>query len=178
MVVSNIFTFHPYLAKWSNLTNSFFKWVETTTSKLRDECDLNGRDEWRDHWIYSITLMFLSHHILVLNTTSLTMTMQALQTPAIILEKSIFWVFCLISWRNFLLRLLWTLVWSLWYFSSSPSSVGMIASVKGFSDAELIGDRVRGVTGRGWSHFGTRSRIPSLSLKNGDFREIMYCKLK
>ena len=27
---SNIFYFHPYLGKWSNLTSIFFKWVETT----------------------------------------------------------------------------------------------------------------------------------------------------
>ena len=30
VVVSNIFYFHPYLGKWSNLTSIFFKWVETT----------------------------------------------------------------------------------------------------------------------------------------------------
>ena len=30
MVVSNIFNFHPYLGKWSNLTSIFFRWVETT----------------------------------------------------------------------------------------------------------------------------------------------------
>ena len=29
VVVSNIFNFHPYLGKWSNLTN-IFRWVETT----------------------------------------------------------------------------------------------------------------------------------------------------
>ena len=31
VVVSNLFHFHPYLGKSSNLTNIFFKWVETTT---------------------------------------------------------------------------------------------------------------------------------------------------
>ena len=30
VVVSNIFSFHLYLEKWSNLTSIFFKWVETT----------------------------------------------------------------------------------------------------------------------------------------------------
>ena len=31
--VSNIFYFHPYLGRWSNLTSIFFKWVETTNYK-------------------------------------------------------------------------------------------------------------------------------------------------
>ncbi len=30
VVVSNIFYFHPYLGRWSNLTSIFFRWVETT----------------------------------------------------------------------------------------------------------------------------------------------------
>ena len=30
VVVSNIFYFHPYLGRWSNLTSIFFKWLETT----------------------------------------------------------------------------------------------------------------------------------------------------
>ena len=30
VVVSNIFYFHPYMGKWSNLTSIFFKWVQTT----------------------------------------------------------------------------------------------------------------------------------------------------
>ena len=30
---SNIFYFHPYLGRWSNLTSIFFKWVETTNQQ-------------------------------------------------------------------------------------------------------------------------------------------------
>ena len=33
VVVSNIFLFHPYLGRWSNLTSIFFRWVETTNQK-------------------------------------------------------------------------------------------------------------------------------------------------
>ena len=36
MVVSNIFNFHPYLGKWSNLTSIFFRWVGSTP-QLEDE---------------------------------------------------------------------------------------------------------------------------------------------
>ena len=32
VVVSNIFYFHPYLGRWSNLTSIFFKWVGSTTN--------------------------------------------------------------------------------------------------------------------------------------------------
>ena len=32
-MVSNIFYFHPYLVKWSNLTSIFFRWVGSTTNK-------------------------------------------------------------------------------------------------------------------------------------------------
>ena len=34
VVVSNIFYFHPYLGKISNLTNIFFRWVGSTTNQL------------------------------------------------------------------------------------------------------------------------------------------------
>ena len=32
VVISNIFDFHHYLGKWSNLTSIFFKWVGSTTN--------------------------------------------------------------------------------------------------------------------------------------------------
>ena len=35
MVVSNIFDFHPYLGKWSNLTSIFFRWVGSTTNQTK-----------------------------------------------------------------------------------------------------------------------------------------------
>ena len=32
VVVSNIFHFHPYLVKWSNLTSIFFRWIGSSTN--------------------------------------------------------------------------------------------------------------------------------------------------
>ena len=34
VVVANIFYFHPYLGKWSNLTSIFFRWVGSTTNYI------------------------------------------------------------------------------------------------------------------------------------------------
>ena len=90
-------------------------------------------EKWVERWLD------LQYHSDVLNTTSLRMTMQALQTPAIIPEKSIFLGLLLHILKEFLVGFVVDSG-----FLSSPSSVGMIPNVKGLSDAESIG----GV--RGW----------------------------
>ena len=36
-MVSNIFYFHPYLVKWSNLTSIFFRWVGSNPTSARFE---------------------------------------------------------------------------------------------------------------------------------------------
>ena len=41
LVVSNIFYFHPHLGKSSNLTNIFFRWVETTNKKSEVNIHVN-----------------------------------------------------------------------------------------------------------------------------------------
>ena len=51
MVVSNIFYFHPYLGKWSNLTSIFFKRVGSTTNKYIISTSISTTTKFFKHMI-------------------------------------------------------------------------------------------------------------------------------
>ena len=47
-VVWNVFYFHSYLGRWSNLTSIFFRWVGSTTNQMSQWWWIDRIDGWND----------------------------------------------------------------------------------------------------------------------------------